>query len=81
MKEAPKGSGARTDSRQSRPKQEGERSERRDWNSGRPAGDTKQGKSRYAKSGNASGTSSKQTKRDGFSTPRRKVEKRSVPAR
>ena len=83
-KERPKASGGRADSRQSRPKQEGERSERRDWNSGRPAADTKQGKSRYTKagstSGKPSGSGSRQAKRDGFSTPRRKVEKRSVPA-
>jgi len=83
-KERPKVSGERADSRQSRPKQEGERSERRDWNSGRPAGDTKQGKSRYTKAGSTSGkpsvSGSRQAKRDGFSTPRRKVEKRSVPA-
>ena len=83
-KERPKASGERADSRQSRPKQEGERSERRDWNSGRPAADTKQGKSRYTKagstSGKPSGSGSRPAKRDGFSTPRRKVEKRSVPA-
>ena len=83
-KERPKASGARADSRQSRPKQEGERSERRDWNSGRPAGDAKQGKSRYTNagstSGKPSGSGSRPAKRDGFSTPRRKVEKRSVPA-